>query len=289
MSQSETAATPVSVPGHDEMDDPQLILYARDLKRAVDEERKKSRELAAANARLEVLDRLKSDFLTFISHELRTPLNALSAVDLIGPEVTAAEQAESLEIIRHGYARLQDFIEKGLEYFWWISQDQTPPSETADLAAVLRRAVQETSGLTEPGVAFRLVAPVEPCEIQGEAVYMVKVVKILLENAVKFSPQKKVIQAELLSTAGKVLLTVKDQGLGIDPSLTEEIFRPFTVADVKHHARGSGLNLALARGIVEAYGGKVRAESKGPGLGSSFTLEFPAASAANTGRSAAGT
>jgi signal transduction histidine kinase len=81
----------------------QLALYARDLKRIVDAERKKNRELAEAHARLRLLEQLKTDFLAFISHELRTPLNVVAAIDLFDTHQNAGEQAEVIDLIRKRY------------------------------------------------------------------------------------------------------------------------------------------------------------------------------------------
>jgi signal transduction histidine kinase len=73
---------------------------------------------------------------------------------------------------------------------------------------------------------------------------------------------------------------VIDRGQGFPPESASELFRPFTVADVTHHSQGTGLNLALAYAIVEAYGGKLWAESEGVGLGATFTAAFPSVSLA---------
>jgi signal transduction histidine kinase len=253
----------------------QLALYARDLKRLVDAERQHAQELAYANARLQILDRLKTDFLTFISHELRTPLNHLAAFELLDPQGDSQDQAEVIDIIRRGYARLREFMQKGLEYFQWLAIERVETTETADLTAVVRLVASRLSGLAEPGADFRLSASDVSCLVRGEERYLVEVLHILLDNAIKFSPQEKTIKVEACATAEQVILTVTDQGQGFPPELAQELFRPFTVADVTHHSQGTGLNLALASAIVAAYGGRVRAESKGFGQGATFILEFP--------------
>lgn len=256
--------------------DSQLALYARDLKRVVDSERKKTRELAEVNARLEILNRLKSDFLAFISHELRTPLNSMSIVNHFDPGGDSEDQAELIEMIRKGYESLQSFILKGLEYFNWLAVERADASESGDLAAIVHQVAGRMPGLAEPGVDFRILPATAPCQVRGSLEHLSQVVTILLDNALKFSPQGKSIVVSLAARDGRVILSVSDGGIGFEPGLAREIFQPFTIADVRHHSGGTGLNLALAKAIVEAHGGRIEARSEGSGKGATFSVDFPA-------------
>ncbi|MEW6297785.1 MAG: HAMP domain-containing sensor histidine kinase, partial [Thermodesulfobacteriota bacterium] len=197
----------------------QLALYARDLKRAVDAARQSARELAQANARLQILDRLKTDFLSFISHELRTPLNVMVAVDLLDPHADPKEQAEVIGFIRGAYERLNGFVQRGLEYFQWLARERVETTETADLRAVVRLAADQVPGLTAPEVRFHFAAPAVPCWVRGEEENLVAVIRILLDNALKFSPLEKVITVEVHATTERVRLTVADRGQGFPPEL----------------------------------------------------------------------
>jgi signal transduction histidine kinase len=259
--------------------DSQLALYARDLKRAVDAERMKSRELEKANARLEILDRLKTDFLAFISHELRTPLTAMTAIRLFDSKSIPAEQAELIEIIQHGYDRLHDFIKKGLEYFGWLSLERIDTEDVLDLAALVQRVTGRMPSLASPHAQCTVLCPPVPCLVRGEEKHFEQLLEILIANALKFSPRQKEIAIEVSQRGGQVILSVSDRGIGLQSEMVEEIFRPFTVADTGHHGGGSGLNLAIARVLVKAHGGAIRAESKGPGMGTEFIVELPAATA----------
>ncbi|MBI3303566.1 MAG: HAMP domain-containing histidine kinase, partial [Deltaproteobacteria bacterium] len=255
----------------------QMALYAHDLKRMVDAERQKAHALAEANARLEILDRLKTDFLAFVAHELRTPLSTMMVVDILDPHDDPQAQAEVIDILRRGYDRLEKFIEKGLEYFHWlVADEQVDTSATTDLAMLVRLVTAGMPDLTEPGIAFQLSTPDVPCIVRGEERHLTTVVQILLDNALKFSEEEKAIQVDVRATEGRFTLTVTDRGQGFSPELGPELFRPFTIAQVMHHSRGTGLNLALAGAIVTAYGGQTRAESAGVGQGATFTVEFPA-------------
>ena len=253
----------------------QLALYARDLKRIVDVERQKSRALAEANARLQILDQLKTDFLSFISHELRTPLNVISAIDMVDPHGDPQEQREVICIIRRGYQQLENFIEKGLEYFNWLAQNKATPSETSDLAMVIKEILDQHPDLQKPEVELVTHGLETLCPVRCTNLHLTRVVETLLDNALKFSEQDKHIDISLQVSPGTATLTIADKGRGFPPELAGELFHPFTITNSLHHSQGSGLSLAIAGTIVEAYGGKIRAESQGPGYGASFIVDFP--------------
>jgi two-component system, sensor histidine kinase LadS len=256
----------------------QLLQYANDLKRLLDAERRKAQELAEAHARLQLLDQLKTDFLTFIAHELRTPLSHMNVVDLFDPQGEPQEQAELLDMMRHGYARLHGFIQTGLEYFAWRATARIETPATVDLAEVVRQVAEQTPSLAAPGMDFAITAPSLPCRVRGEERHLATVIQILFDNAVKFSPRECSIRVQLQATGAEVTLTIADRGQGFPPALAWELFQPFTIADVLHHAEGTGLNLALAQAIVTAYGGRLWADSAGVGQGATFVAAFPAVS-----------
>lgn len=254
----------------------QMALYARDLKRMVDAERQKARALAEANARLAILDRLKTDFLAFIAHELRTPLSGMMVLDLLDPNDDPQALTEMIDVLRRGYERLEKFVEKGLEYFKWLAMEpQIDQAAVTDLKNVVRAAVEHTPGFREPGVSLRCEAPVEPCLVRGEAEHLTRVVQILLDNALKFSEGEKCIDVQVNLEHGHASVSVTDHGRGFALELGPELIRPFTIANVMNHSQGSGLSLALASAIVNSYGGKIRAHSAGVGRGATFTAEFP--------------
>jgi signal transduction histidine kinase len=256
----------------------QLALYARDLKRIVDAERQKATELAEANARLHILDQLKTDFLSFISHELRTPLNVIGAIDIFDPQSDPKEQAEIISIIRRGYEYLHEFVERGLEYFNWFALNQADPTATTDLVQVVKCTLATVPELTATNSMLQLSLSEAPCFVRGTYQQVGRVVKMVLENAVKFSSDERIIQITLLQSPQQATLTITDRGQGFPPELARELFRPFTITNPLHHSRGTGLSLALASAIVETYGGTIRAESSGPGQGASFIVKLPTAS-----------
>ncbi len=246
---------------------------------AYSETRANAAALAAANDRLHILDRMKSDFLAFVSHELRTPLTALSAIDLLRPSSDVEQQTQVISIVRNGYERLEQFIQEGLEYVGWIAAEHPPLSERVDLAEVVRAAAEELPARSESEIELGVSVPESACRVQGCVAHLTEVVRILLDNAVKFSPREKQIRIGLESQGNRVTLTVTDQGVGFAPGLADELFRPFTIADSDHHGRGFALSLAKAAAIVKAHGGEIHASSDGVGRGASFRVELPLAAA----------
>lgn len=258
----------------------QMALYARDLKRIVDAERQKTRSLAEANARLAILDRLKTDFLAFIAHELRTPLSGMVVLDLLDPHGDPHVLAEMIAILRHSYERLERFVERGLEYFKWLAAEPcTEQTAMSDLTAVVQTTIDTLSALHTPDVTLERDLPQGSCLVRGESAHLARVAEILLDNALKFSESdQKYIQVSVGLERGRVTLTVADHGRGFAPELGPELFRPFTIANVMNHSQGTGLSLALASAIVAASGGKISATSAGVGQGATFTVELLAVS-----------
>lgn len=253
----------------------QLALYVRDLRRSAAAERNKAKELAEANSRLQILDRLKTDFLAFISHELRTPLNTIGAVDILDPQADPKDQLEVIDIIRRGYERLHQFIEKGLEYFNWLAASRADFTVTTDLAHAIAYVIKKLPALDAPQGEFHASGLDTPCIIRGAMNHWTSIIHALLDNAIKFSYPTQHIRVYLQSVGGRAVLTVADQGQGFPPELAREVFRPFTITNTRNHSRGSGLSLSLANVITEAYGGTIHATSPGLGKGATFTVDIP--------------
>lgn len=245
------------------------------LREEVEERKRKSAELEEANQRLQSLHTLKTDFLAFVSHELRTPLTALAVVGMLDPEGDPKEQAELLDIMRIGYERLHAFISGALEYFAWLSVERVASTTITDLSTLVRGAAGEVPELASPGVDFQFSCTDAACPVRAEPSDLTQVLRILLDNALKFSPDEKVIRIELECAGATARLRVSDRGVGLTPESMRGLFQPYQVIDVAHHSKGTGLNLAIARAILTAHQGDIRVESPGPGLGSTFIAELP--------------
>lgn len=235
---------------------------------------RKTEELARANQSLVLLDRLKWDFLRFISHELRTPLVGMSTVSMLEPGQSPEEQRELIDMIRSGYQRLEGFIQAGLDYFEWLGAKRQDATEPVDVLDVLRAELARVEGGAPPR-NVEISAPESSCWVPWNAELLAEVVRVLLENAVKFSEASQRIRVEVEASEGTVTLKVIDRGTGFEPEMGDELLRPLTIGNVMKHSQGTGLSLAKVSHMVTAHGGVMKAESPGLGLGATFSVTIP--------------
>ncbi len=260
-------------------------LQSAELACAYQESSAQALELSAANERLRLLDRLKDDFLTFVSHELRTPLTVLSAIDLLDAG-GRPDQVGIVNVLRNGYDRLKRFIETALTYRAWIVGAPAVSDEASAVATLVHAAQQQVPGLQDSKAHLNIILPAEPCLVRGSPADLTEIVRILLDNAVRFSSEEPHISIRCEASTDEVRLSVEDRGAGFAPELAEEILKPFTIADSLHHRSGSALNLAKANAIAIAHGGSIQAESEGQGRGAKFTVRLPRAKVPENGKPA---
>lgn len=239
-------------------------------------------EAAAAEARATAeRERFRAALVSSISHDLRTPLaSILGAVtslrelgDLMPPqardELLEAIEAETRRLARF-VANLLDMtrIEAGLE-------PRREPVDLADLAAsVVHRARRSF-----PGGDFRLILPPSGVPlVAADPALLEQVLFNLIENAVKFSPPAAPIAVELAARPEGVEMAVADRGPGIPAADRERVFEPFRVSPGTAGS-GTGLGLAVCRGIVTALGGTILA-GEAPGGGARLSVTLPVEGAA---------
>jgi signal transduction histidine kinase len=249
--------------------------------RAVLEERERllARE-QAARAEAEEANRLKDEFLATVSHELRTPLTAVIGWTgmLRGGQLDERSAARALEIIERN-ARLQtQIIEDLLDVSRIITGKLRLDVQPINPASFIEAAVEALRPAAEArGVNVEKVIGAGVGNISGDPARLQQVVWNLLSNAIKFTPKGGRVEVKIEQPSASVLITVSDTGAGIGPEFLPHVFERFRQADMsttREHG-GLGIGLAIVRHLVELHGGTVKAESKGPGLGSTFTVTIP--------------
>ncbi|HRH55745.1 MAG TPA: ATP-binding protein [Candidatus Paceibacterota bacterium] len=235
--------------------------------------------LENAVARVSSESRAKNDFITILAHELRNPLAPIaSAIDLL--RLSGSRSKDELETLTMMEDRMQ-IIRRLLDDLLDISRISEGKielkSEEVALDTVLKRAVLSTQHLfTERHQTFTVKTPKHQLYVQGDAVRLEQIVSNLLTNASKYSNSGDAVRLELGERENEAVITVTDEGLGIDPKDLNEIFTPFhQIENGSRTKKGVGIGLALVRSFVEMHGGRVSASSKGQGHGSRFTVTLP--------------
>ena len=250
-----------------------------DLQREIDERKRVEGERTRLLARERDANRLKDEFLATLSHELRTPLNAVLGwarvlrTTSVAPD-TRGRALETIERNARAQARLIDDL---LEVSRIVTGKLRLQVRPADLATIVDAAVE----VVQPAAAakrlsLRVDVDSRPAMTFGDPDRLQQVVWNLLSNAVKFTPAGGDVLVTLRRSRG-YLLTVRDNGIGIDAAFLPHMFEPFRQADgssSREHG-GLGLGLAIVRQIVELHGGTVKAESGGRGGGSTFEVHLP--------------
>ena len=240
-------------------------------------------ELQERNVELASLDRLKSQLLSNVSHELRTPLVSIKGYtelllrEALGP--ITAKQRRGLEIAGASSDRLIELIETLLDFAHREEGRVDVKRARIDARQPIRDALgQVGERLRSRGIDLTVDLGGEPLEVHGDHKRLVQVLRALLSNAEKFSPERGVIRVSARHVGGDVHITVEDHGIGIPAAALAKVFDRFFQADSSPTRRfgGAGLGLALAREIILLHGGRIEIDSK-EGKGSSFVVSLPAA------------
>ena len=234
----------------------------------------------------EMLDRIEAsfrritEFTADASHELRTPVSLMrtEAELALRRSRGEAEYKESLRHILLEAERTTALIEQLLALARADSGRETLHMQPVDLRAILRGVVESWRQMAEiRNLQFSANIAAEDSLVMGDEAALRRVADILLDNAFKYTAQPGSVELSLEQKGDRVVMTVRDSGIGIAEQDKEKIFERFYRVD-KARSReqgGAGLGLAIAHWIVAQHRGSIAVESK-PGQGSVFRLEFPA-------------
>lgn len=242
-----------------------------------------TKELGAANEKLKELDDLKTDFISIASHQLRTPLTAIKGYTSMMIEGSYGEIPEKQKgIIEKVFQSAQRliYIVNDLLDISRIEQGRFSISlEPIKVANVLKDVVEELQqNAKSKNLSLELAVAPENAELTGIADFnkIRQVFLNVIDNAIKYT-DKGYVRVSVEPQGDKVLVSVKDSGLGISEASMKNLFQKFSRAKgvTKLHTDGSGLGLFIVKKIMEAHGGDVWAESEGEGKGSQFYVSIP--------------
>jgi two-component system, sensor histidine kinase len=226
----------------------------------------------------EQANRLKDDFIATLSHELRTPLNALMGwiYQLRHSQLDDRARERALDSLERN-ARLQAQLIDDLMDISRISKGKLRLRlHVVDLRAVAAEAIETVRG---SAIKKRLTITIDSKDrapVLGDRARLQQVVTNLLNNAVQHTPEDGAIRVRVTAARPWVMLDVADTGSGIDADFLPHVFDPFRQgAGPPRRQGGLGLGLSVVRQLVELHGGSASVASRGPGLGSTFTVTLP--------------
>lgn len=229
---------------------------------------------------LEKSNQAKDLFLAMLSHELRTPLTPI-----LGWAKLIHENAHDLLAVQQGVeaiernARLQSqLVDDLLDMSRIIAGKIELARSPQDLNQIIRYALETVQTRIDTqmlDLELDLTPGILP--VYGDPTRLEQILWNLLTNAVKFTPARGQIRVSSRRSGNQCEVEVTDNGIGIRPEMLDTIFDHFQQVEsgtARRHG-GLGIGLAIARSLVEMHGGWIRAESKGEGLGASFTIAIP--------------
>jgi two-component system CheB/CheR fusion protein len=243
-----------------------------------------SASLAIANGKLiedlEQANRRKDEFLAMLGHELRNPLAPmLSALHAIGLKADDREIVHRMREIMERQVRHMSKILDGLLDVSRLSSGRlTLKCERLDFTHLVDQATADRRAVIEDaGVMFHIELPDTPIWVLGDHTRLVQAITNVLDNAAKFTPEGGKVVVRLMSEKETAVLSISDNGIGIDAETLPGVFDVFTQGDRSlSRARGGlGLGLAITKNVLDLHCGGIEAISAGIGTGAEFILRVP--------------
>ncbi|MCE3254049.1 MAG: hypothetical protein K0Q67_3069 [Cellvibrio sp.] len=228
--------------------------------------------------------RRKDEYLAMLAHELRNPLAPIRNSTELLRRLCNADNAimGSLEVIDRQVVHMTRLIDDLLDVARISRGKIELRRETFELGELIRHTTSDfSSGYHNKNVNLRVEVPDSPVWLYADRTRIAQAIGNLLHNALKFTEAQGEVCISLSVDVrdGKSfgVIKVKDSGIGIDPTLLEQLFEPFVQGDqgLARSKGGLGLGLALIKGFANLHGGKVEARSAGPGSGSEFIFQIP--------------
>jgi PAS domain S-box-containing protein len=230
----------------------------------------------------EEANRLKDEFLAIMSHELRNPLNVIlgyAELLLRNDEIKSAPHLHRMaDAVKRNAVAQSKLIRDLLDLSRLRSGKLELNRETVSPAASIENAIETVRiDAQNKGVEIDVETPDDALFVQADPVRLEQIIWNLLNNSVKFTPSGGRITVRLEEENDEIVLSVTDNGQGIDSSFLPHIFEIFRQADpgTSRAQSGMGIGLAVVQQLVELHGGSVSAYSAGAGKGATFTIRLP--------------
>jgi signal transduction histidine kinase len=218
-------------------------------------------------------------FLNAVTHELKTPIASIKLYldTLKSRPVDEEKRQEFYDVMLADNDRLLSTVEQVLQASRTREKQRALNLSEVDLGTLLADTIKTTRSQQHlDEAAIRYSAPPESVGVRGDRGELESAFANLLDNAIKYSGGEPKISVKVRSNARKAEVYIKDAGIGLARHDLKRIFKRFyRVPDENAAAKGTGLGLSIVRAIIEKHGGRITAESKGTGKGSTFVVRLP--------------
>jgi len=221
------------------------------------------------------VDKLKSDLLALFSHETRTPLNTIIGMSslLMDDDHLDEDTKNTIGMIQESGNQLHQFVEK-TTFLCTLKSTQTIEKTNERFLTQLENAIvskRDTMAAREIRINHNIDANLT---FKGDWFMIYEVLGYIVDNAIKFSPEKGEITIAQKQVGNNIVFSFSDQGPGIPADWLNKIFDEFAIQDIMHHQKGQGLSLAIAKHVMRLHDGFIEAENS-PDQGAIFLLGFP--------------
>jgi len=225
-------------------------------------------------------DRLKDEFLATLAHELRNPLAPIRQVAEIleQPGLTDERREWCISVLRRQSAAMALLLDDLLDVSRITRGALTLRKEPVAVKEVVDDALEVARPMLEAkGHQLVLKLSARPVHIEADRLRLAQVLANLLGNAAKYTPPGGRIELTATTDDPEIVLSVADNGIGIEPEKLSAIFSMFSQVDQDNHRQGGlGIGLALSKSLIELHGGRITASSGGKDKGSCFAIHLPA-------------
>jgi len=240
---------------------------------------RKSAENETLTRSLKEADERKDEFLALLAHELRNPLAPIrSSLELLDRNPMSADVLPRVrDVIRRQTNHLVRLTDDLLDVARFCRGQTDLQICRMDVRTAVEDGVEMTASMfSEKGHRFQLLLPDEPVWVKGDRVRIAQLTANLLGNASKYTPSGGRVSLQMEQIEDSVFIIISDNGVGFSACEAERILEPFVQIDASRTREygGLGLGLTIVKRLVELHGGRLRVESRGPGMGSCFTVEL---------------
>ena len=223
-------------------------------------------------------DQLKSNFLALASHELRTPLNIIMGYSTVLKEDAKGELSDHAHQVLTGARQMRSILDEMNNLAMLQSDEMILKPQNVVLEDVLTYAcegIRDIASTRRQNLVYAF--PAEPYVVNVDIDKAALAFGNILGNAIRFSPEGSEITVGVTKDGDQVMSWVQDQGIGIPADKLQKIFEEFYQIEPPNtrHYGGLGIGLTIAKGLIEAHGGRLWAESEGAGKGSTFKVLLP--------------